>query len=102
MDRRTFLRGTGRALSLPWLEAMGLNSTSFAKAGELAAGEVPARAVFTCWGMGMNHFSVVPEKTGPDFALPASVKPLSRSERNRPISPRSKPSPGGINRHTAS
>ena len=60
---------------------MGVNSTSFAKAGELAAGEVPARAVFTCWGMGMNHFSVVPEKTGPDFALPASVKPLRTREK---------------------
>src|SRR5580693_7559997 len=76
MDRRTFLRGAGVAISLPWLDAMGMNSTSFAKAGELAAGEVPARSVFTLWGMGMNHFSVIPEKTGLDYALPASVKPL--------------------------
>ena len=76
LDRRTFLRGTGAAIALPWLEAMGVNSASFSKAGELADGEAPARAVFTCWGMGMNHFSVAPEKTGWDYELPASVKPL--------------------------
>src|ERR1019366_5352844 len=28
MNRRTFLRGTGAAIALPWLEAMGANSTS--------------------------------------------------------------------------
>jgi hypothetical protein len=76
LDRRTFLRGTGAAIALPWLEAMGMHSTSFSKAGELAAGEAPARAVFTCWGMGMNHFSLIPQKTGLDYQLPDSLKPL--------------------------
>jgi hypothetical protein len=76
MDRRTFLRGTGAAIALPWLEAMGVHSTSFGRAGELAAGEAPARAVFTCWGMGMNLLSFVPKEAGPDYTLPASVKPL--------------------------
>lgn len=76
LDRRTFLRGTGAAIALPWLEAMGVNRASFAKAGELAAGEAPARAVFTCWGMGMNSFTLAPEKTGLDFDYPASIKPL--------------------------
>ena len=76
MDRRTFLRGTGVAIALPWLEAMGVHSTSYSKAGELAAGEIPARAVFTFWGMGMNPFTATPEQTGLDYVLPESVKPL--------------------------
>ena len=76
MDRRTFLRGTGVAIALPWLEAMGLNSVSYARTGELTASEVPARAVFTCWGLGMNPFTSIPEKDGIDYQLPASVKPL--------------------------
>ncbi|HTU17612.1 MAG TPA: DUF1552 domain-containing protein [Gemmataceae bacterium] len=76
MDRRTFLRGTGASIALPWLEAMSVYGTSYSKAGELAADEAPARAVFTCWGMGMNPFTATPEKSGLDYVLPASVKPL--------------------------
>ncbi len=76
MDRRTFLRGTGAAIALPWLEAMSVNARSYSKAGELTASEAPARAVFTCWGMGMNPFTATPEKTGLDYDLPASIKPL--------------------------
>lgn len=76
LDRRTFLRGTGAVIALPWLEAMGVHSTSFAKAGELAAGEAPARAVFTCWGLGMNMLSCVPAEEGLDYTLPESARPL--------------------------
>jgi hypothetical protein len=76
MDRRTFLRGAGVAIGLPWLEAMGLNSTSFSKAGELAPNEIPSRAIFTCWGLGMNLRTSVPEGTGVDYKLPDSAKPL--------------------------
>src|SRR5262249_52623102 len=76
MDRRTFLRGTGAVIALPWLEAMGVNSLSISKAGELAASEIPARTVFTFWGMGMNPFTATPDKTGLDYVLPESVKPL--------------------------
>jgi hypothetical protein len=76
MDRRTFLRGTGVAIALPWLEAMGVHSASYAKAGEMAPSEIPARAVFTCWGLGMNPFTAEPKKTGLDYELPPSIKPL--------------------------
>jgi hypothetical protein len=76
MDRRTFLRGAGVAVALPWLEAMGVYSTSYSKAGELAASEVPQRAVFTCWGLGMNPFTSAPEQPGLDYTLPDSVKAI--------------------------
>ena len=81
LDRRTFLRGTGVAIALPWLEAMGVHSTSYSKAGELAASEIPGRAVFTCWGLGMNPFTATPEQVGLDYQLPASVKPLAPFRR---------------------
>lgn len=76
LDRRTFLRGTGVAIALPWLDAMGVNRLSFSKAGELAPSEIPARSVFTFWGLGMNPFTAIPTKTGRDYTLPESVKPL--------------------------
>src|SRR5262249_57573785 len=75
-NRRACLRGTGAAIALPWLEAMGVHSASYSKAGEAAAGEIPSRTVFTFWGMGMNPFTATPEKTGLDYVLPESVKPL--------------------------
>src|SRR5580692_11332072 len=82
MNRRTFLRGTASAIALPWLEAMGANSTSFAKAGEVAAGEIPPRTVFTFWGMGMNPFTATPTTTGMDYVLPESVRPLEPLKRD--------------------
>jgi len=42
--------------------AMGANSTSFAKAGEVRPGEIPPRSVFTFWGMGMNPFTATPRR----------------------------------------
>src|SRR4051794_20101316 len=82
IDRRTLLRSAGVAIALPWLEAMGVNRTSFAKAGEVAAGEIPARAVFTFWGMGMNPFTSTPTQTGLEYVLPDSVKPLEAFRRD--------------------
>lgn len=76
LERRAFLRGTGVAIALPWLDVMGTNAASYSRAGELSESEIPSRAVFTCWGLGMNPFSSVPEQVGLDYRLPASVRPL--------------------------
>ena len=54
LSRRTFLRGAGITLSLPWLEAMSPLARSATTAGELANGEAPKRAVFAMWGLGVN------------------------------------------------
>jgi hypothetical protein len=78
MDRRSFLRGAGTAIALPWLEAMGALSTSYSKAGELAPSERPTRAVFTQWGFGMNPLTSRPEGTGLGYALPVAAKPLEK------------------------
>jgi hypothetical protein len=69
LDRRTFLRGAGVSLALPWLEAMGLRSTSVVHAGEMTPDEIPRRAYFSVWGFFNNRN--VPKETGKDYALPA-------------------------------
>src|SRR4051812_48722596 len=52
MARRTFLRGLGATVALPWLEAMSANAKSITTAGSMAASEIPRRAMFTYWGLG--------------------------------------------------
>lgn len=76
MSRRTMLQGLGAAVALPWLEAMSSTSKSFAKAGSLAASEIPRRAMFTYWGLGVEITGFVPAETGKDYKLTPSLKAL--------------------------
>lgn len=76
LDRRAFLRGTGVALTLPWLEAMSPASKSIASAGEAAAGEIPKRAVFTFWGLGLNGRDYTPQEEGLDYRTTPILKPI--------------------------
>src|SRR6185369_4967631 len=69
LNRRTFLRGAGVSLTLPWLEAMGLRSGSVCHAGEMTRDEIPRRAYFSVWGFFNNR--AVPKETGKDYSLPA-------------------------------
>lgn len=69
LDRRTFLRGAGVSLALPWLEAMGRRSASVVHAGEMAPSEIPRRTYFSVWGFFNNRN--VPHETGKDYPLPA-------------------------------
>src|SRR6185436_20684930 len=59
MDRRTFLRGTGAALALPWLESM---------AGA-RSGEVPRRMVAIQTNQGILPQEFFPRESGRDYAL---------------------------------
>jgi len=59
MDRRTFLRGTGAALALPWLESLaGAHS-----------GEVPRRMVAIETNQGILPQEFFPKEAGKDYAL---------------------------------
>lgn len=78
IDRRTFLRGTGVSLALPWLEAMSPASTSVVNAGESAKGEIPKRAVFTFWGMGLNGRDYTPKEEGRNYTITPILKPLAK------------------------
>lgn len=67
VSRRTMLQSVGVSLTLPWLEAMGVNSSSVCNAGEIAASEIPRRSYFSVWGFFNNRN--VPKQTGKDYTL---------------------------------
>ncbi|MBL8754829.1 MAG: DUF1552 domain-containing protein [Planctomycetes bacterium] len=69
LDRRTFLRGTGAAIALPWLEAM---QPALAPTRAL-----PRRALFVFAPNGKKMDDWTPAQTGRSFALPFLLEPLA-------------------------
>ena len=82
LARRTFLKGAGITLALPWLDAMSVNSQSLAHAGSIAEGETPRRAVFTFWGLGINGRDFTPPNAGLDYTVTPILKPLEPYKRD--------------------
>ncbi len=76
LDRRTFLRGVGAAIALPWLDAM---TPAFAM-GRGPEGP-PARAAFVFLPNGMHLPDWTPTAEGADFALPKTLEPLANQRR---------------------
>ncbi len=76
MPRRTFLRGAGITLALPWLDAMSAGASSIATAGSIAAAETPRRAVFCFFGLGLNGRDFTPVDTGVNYTVTPILKPL--------------------------
>jgi hypothetical protein len=75
LSRRTFLRGIGATVALPFLEAM-------APRGIAAAAARPAvRMAFLYVPNGVNMDDWTPKETGADFQLPYILDPL-RAHRN--------------------
>src|SRR5262245_7434747 len=72
LSRRTFLRGAGAALALPWLDAMLPRA---ARAGSAPA--PPARLACLFFPNGVWQKAWIPEKTGADYDLPFSLEPLA-------------------------
>jgi len=66
-DRRTFLRGAGVALGLPWLEAMA----------EALPGRAPVRMAMLYLPNGVNVKAWMPEGKGKDFRLSPTLEPLA-------------------------
>lgn len=81
LDRRTFLRGAGVAVALPWLEAMSTCSAFADTAGGITPGETPRRAVFCMWGLGLNGRDFTPAIAGRDYQLTPILQPLERYRR---------------------
>jgi Protein of unknown function (DUF1552) len=71
LSRRTFLRGAGVAMALPYLEAM-MRSSALAEAAPAA----PARLGMFYFGTGMNMRQFWPEQDGPDFTASRILKPM--------------------------
>jgi len=82
LSRRTLLRGAGITLALPWLEVMSVNARAASTAGAIAAGEIPRRAVFTMWGLGVNGRDYTPKDTGLDYSLTPILQPLAEHRRD--------------------
>jgi hypothetical protein len=82
MPRRTFLKGLGATVALPWLEVMSVNAKTVANAGSIAANEIPRRAMFTYWGLGAEITGFTPPDTGKNYTLTPSLAPLTPFKDN--------------------
>lgn len=77
MHRRTFLQAAGVSIALPWLEAMGAQSTSVTNAGRLTPAEIPRRVYFSNWGF-FEAGAATPKDTGVNYTLSPTLSPLAR------------------------
>ncbi len=71
LPRRTFLRGLGTAIALPFLDAMTPSVSS-----EIKGITSPKRMGFVYVPNGMNMADWLPTTTGTDFELPMILQPL--------------------------
>jgi hypothetical protein len=81
LPRRTFLKGAGITLALPWLDCMGVGANSLTRAGSITAAETPRRAVFSFFGLGLNGRDFTPPDVGPDYTVTPILKPLEHLKR---------------------
>lgn len=77
MSRRTVLKGIGASVALPWLEVMSDNAKAITTAGSMAEHEIPRRAMFTYWGLGLEIRAFTPADTGRNYTLTPSLEPLA-------------------------
>ncbi|MFT5125531.1 MAG: hypothetical protein ACI9TH_001819 [Kiritimatiellia bacterium] len=77
LERRTFLKGIGASVALPWLEVMSDNAKDITSAGSIAEGEIPRRAMFSYWGLGAETTGFTPVDTGKNYTLTPSLAPLA-------------------------
>jgi hypothetical protein len=68
--RRSFLRGVGITLSLPWLESLG----GILHAAE--AGKEPRRLLLVCLPLGIYRDAFIPKQTGAAYELPEHLTAL--------------------------
>ncbi|MBL9153202.1 MAG: DUF1552 domain-containing protein [Verrucomicrobiales bacterium] len=70
-SRRTFLRGAGITLTLPWLESLG----GIAHAAE--PGQEPRRLLLVCLPLGIYRDSFIPKQSGAGYELTEYLTPLA-------------------------
>src|SRR5262249_18813989 len=84
LPRRTFLKGLGTALALPWLEAMAparALPAAVTAAGASAASN-PPRLAFVYVPNGVHMADWTPEQEGGGFELPPILGPLRAHQRD--------------------
>lgn len=103
LSRRTFLRGAGASLSLPWLDAMSYGAAAKGQAAAGAAGSAsavggagaaasataaavagkpPVRLGFLFFPNGVWKDTWFPTKPGKDFDLPFALEPLGDHKKD--------------------
>ncbi len=85
LSRRKLLKGLGATVALPWLEVMSANAKSISTAGSMAASEIPRRAMFTYWGLGVEITGFTPTETGIDYKLTPSLAALAPFKKDLTI-----------------
>lgn len=75
LSRRTFLRGTGVAIALPWLDAMATRGALGATTASEATPPVRMGCLFFPNGAYPKDWT--PTKTGADYDLPLCLEPLA-------------------------
>lgn len=76
IDRRSFLRGVGASVALPFLES--LNIARPLQAAASPAGQAPMRMVCIGLNYGLYPGDFFPSETGRDYKLPKLLQPLAR------------------------
>lgn len=77
LPRRTFLKGLGITLGLPWLEAMTPATRLLAgEAGSVSSTGLPRRMAFVYVPNGADMANWTPAAEGNEFALPPILEPL--------------------------
>jgi hypothetical protein len=70
LERRTFLRATGIAISLPWFDPKGIHAGAHER-------RVPRRMVCICRGLGLHGADFFPKQVGGGYELSPYLKHLA-------------------------
>ncbi len=82
LPRRTFLRGLGAAVGLPFLEAMTPRAAAASASASGDRGTPPRRMAFLFIPNGANMADWTPEAEGSEFMLPAILEPLRARQQD--------------------
>src|SRR5690349_23213576 len=83
LDRRTFLRGAGVALALPWLDSMTPAFAAAAKStSPLAPGATPRRLIGICNNLGLLADQFFPQGAGRDYVPSPYLKLLQEHRKD--------------------
>jgi hypothetical protein len=77
ISRRTFLRGVGVTMSLPWLESIPTWGEGLSGAANESSGTFPKRMAILFWGNGVNSNHWWAKGAGEEMELGKSLEPLA-------------------------
>lgn len=72
ITRKSFLKGAGVAITLPWLEAMMPSATATPQAPK------PKRLVMGNYGLGWHAEDFFPKEAGRNYIAPHNIKPIEK------------------------